>query len=155
MARQHHKQMRVRGQPSPSAAKLATDTGSTVEGRIKYQAQASTAAVGDHNYEMVPVPPASREDDDARPVTLGHIRSGRVIVGIVISLSLAIATGAWWLSQSSSKIEQHGEKLKDISSKTDRLLNDSVVASTKLQNLESRATKLEDAVFVTQKSNKR
>jgi cell division protein FtsB len=47
----------------------------------------------------------------------------------------------------SSRVDQHEEDIKEVKGKTDKLVNDSAVTSTKLQKLDSQVDKLEDKVF--------
>ena len=141
-----HRVMQVRGQRTLSAAKIATDTSSTYGGVSESSSGATSAGLGNsRNFETTAAPPASR--DDSKPVTFGHLQIGWKVLSAVITLMASIAIGVWWLSNMSSKVDKHEEDIRESKGKTEKLINDSAVASAKLQKLDSQVGKLEDKMF--------
>ena len=142
-----HRITQVRGQRTLSAAKIASDTTSTYGGVSESSSSATSAGLGNsRNFETTPAPPVSRDDKNS-PVTFGHLQNSWKVLWVVFALISSIAGGVWWLSNMSSKVENHEEDIRESKGKTEKLINDSAVASAKLQKLDSQVGKLEDKIF--------
>lgn len=142
-----HRPAQVKGQKRRTAAMSATDTGATSGRRVNaFQSSSTTISLPATDYQTESAPPA-RSDSNDTPLTVGHLQIGWRIALTAISVFGALAAGVWWTAGLSNKVDQNTENLKQVLGKTDRLITDSAVTSTKLNALETRATRLEDKVL--------
>lgn len=153
MAKQH-KAIQNQGKRTLSAAQVATNTSGTFGGASDTQSSTTGASFGDGK-NAISVPPATPDNADfgKTPLTLGHIVAGwKIAVGVLV----ALAIGLLWLANLSNKVEQHGDDIKEVKVKIDKLGNDSATASVRLQKVDTQVGRLEDKMFqqATERSKK-
>lgn len=135
------------GQRKPSAARTASGTGSTNGGVSgAYLAATSTGLYTGEDLEITAAPPVS-SDNINLPLTKNDLKKGWKVITLLFALTGLIVGATWWVSHLSIKVDQHEDDLKEVKVKTDKLLNDSAVASSKLQKMDSQVDRLENKMF--------
>lgn len=153
-----HKQVQVQGRRQPSPAQIQTGTGSTYSGTSSVNISSTSAHAGlSEEAEITNAPPVYNAPDissENKPVTFGHLKTVKVIIGIAIAVLAPILGGSWWVSSLSTKVEHHESIINDVKTKVDKLEKESSSTSAQIQTLSSQASKMEDRMYNEAKSLK-
>lgn len=141
----------TKSQRRVTAAKTATDTSSTSsseEGVSFDSTEATTASIGeDFAGNSITIPPVPlRKEVTGRPITTTDFKNIWVIGTVVSTLVASLCWAVWWMASVSTTVSSTSDDLKEVRRKAENIDTLSTRNAVRVDNLETRTSRLENKV---------